>query len=225
MGARWLREYPAKHKVVIAGNHDITFQKSYYSDNWERFHRKPYSCEGVKELLQADDSCIYLEDQGIEIAGYQIYGSPWQPEFCDWAFNLDRGEPCRRVWDQIPASPHILMTHGPPQGILDLCTSGLYAGCVDLRAAIFERNVPISLFGHIHEGYGVTSDGVTVFINASTCTHSYRPTNAPIVFDAPPPQQLAEAAALRAKALNTKDRKKILKACDRAAIGAPTPPH
>lgn len=37
------------------------------------------------------------------------------------------------------------------------------------------------LFGTL--GYGVTSDGYTTFINASTCTRRYLPTNAPIVFD------------------------------------------
>ena len=39
--------------------------------------------------------------------------------------------------------------------------------------------------GHIHEGYGATTNGTTTFIQASTCTHDYKPTNPPILFDLP----------------------------------------
>lgn len=38
---------------------------------------------------------------------------------------------------------------------------------------------------HIFIGYGVTTDGHTVYINASTCNLQYRPIHAPIVFDVP----------------------------------------
>ena len=41
------------------------------------------------------------------------------------------------------------------------------------------------VFGHIHEGYGATTDGRTTFLNGSTCTFNYRPDNAPLVFDVP----------------------------------------
>ena len=34
-------------------------------------------------------------------------------------------------------------------------------------------------------GYGVTTDGTTVYINASTCNYNYRPLNPPVVFDLP----------------------------------------
>ncbi len=33
---KWLLDYPAKHRVVIAGNHDITFQPDFYEKNWRR---------------------------------------------------------------------------------------------------------------------------------------------------------------------------------------------
>lgn len=41
------------------------------------------------------------------------------------------------------------------------------------------------IFGHIHEGYGVTTNGTTTFINASTCDKNYNARNEPIVFDLP----------------------------------------
>ena len=34
-------------------------------------------------------------------------------------------------------------------------------------------------------GYGQTTNGTTVFVNASTCNFFYRPINRPIVFDFP----------------------------------------
>lgn len=34
-------------------------------------------------------------------------------------------------------------------------------------------------------GYGITTDGVTTFVNASTVTVQYRPSHPPIVFDIP----------------------------------------
>lgn len=47
-----------------------------------------------------------------------IYGSPWQPEFCDWAFNCSRGSEIRSKFDSIPTDVpiDILVTHGPPYG-------------------------------------------------------------------------------------------------------------
>lgn len=131
-----------------------------------------------------------------------------QPVFCDWAFNLERGEQLRDKWRKIPDSVDILMTHGPPVGHGDKSSfGGVRTGCVDLLHTIQTRVKPkYHVFGHIHEGnekmgmsvlsdleifcchcsgYGVTTDGVTTYVNASTCTLQYRPTNAAIVFDLP----------------------------------------
>mmetsp|Transcript_18209 Transcript_18209/g.35718 ORF Transcript_18209/g.35718 Transcript_18209/m.35718 type:complete len:304 (-) Transcript_18209:84-995(-) len=193
----WLQHYPARHKVVIAGNHDITFEPDYYHFHWQRFHRKPYDCEEVRRVLLESGNCIYLQDSATEIFDFKIYGSPWQPEFCDWAFNLRQGEPLRAQWERIPADVDVLLTHGPPYGVGDLCSHGGRAGCRELLQAIHARAVPVHLSGHIHEGYGVVSDGTTMFVNACTCTEQYRPINAPIVLDVPPAIELQEAAAHR----------------------------
>jgi hypothetical protein len=137
--------------------------------------------DSVKPVLQ---HCTYLEDSSTVIEGISIYGSPWQPWFYDWAFNLQRGPEIRRKWEAIPANVDILITHGPPIGHGDECVSGQRAGCVDLLYEIQHRIKPkFHVFGHIHEGYGVTTDGTTTFINASTCTIRYKPVNPPIVFD------------------------------------------
>jgi hypothetical protein len=189
--SRWLAQYPAEHKVVIAGNHDITFHPQYYDRAWSRFHFKGKAdVQTTRDILTCPESpCVYLEDGYTEILGYKIFGSPWQPEFCDWAFNL-KEEECKQKWAEIPQDVDILMTHGPPNGIGDRTSTGMHAGCQHLLSEIRKRPVTVHLAGHIHEGYGCVEDGGVLFVNASTCTLKYRPSNKPIVFDLPPASEL-----------------------------------
>lgn len=205
--SRWLEAYPATHKIVIAGNHDMTLDEPYYRRTGaQRFHRTdPYDCELARRSLTG---CTYLEDSATEVCGYKIWGSPLQPDFCGWAFQLPRGGQCWKRWQRIPHSVDILMTHGPPHGRGDLCSSGVRAGCQDLRKTIEMKVISINIAGHIHEGYGCQVDDVTGYINASTCTSGYQPSNPPIVFDAPPPTQLREkTAALAWKRDETRNQK------------------
>ena len=106
------------------------------------------------------------------------------------AFNLKRGRECQRVSDLIPDQVQVLLTHGPPLGHGDVTSSGLRVGCEDLMYTTKSRlsNLRVHLFGHIHEGYGVTRDfnGV-VYANASTCNHRYIPKHPAIVIDIPRP--------------------------------------
>lgn len=139
----------------------------------------------VKAALK---NCIYLEDSACEVEGFKIWGSPWQPEFYDWAFNLPIGDRLAAKWDLIPSDTDILITHGPPKHVLDLTTTNVSTGCPDLLSTIQKRVKPkLHVFGHIHESYGVDTDGTTVYANASTCTFRYRPTNPALVFDIPRP--------------------------------------
>src|SRR5262245_14069279 len=136
----WLGTLPHRHKVVVAGNHDFLFE------------RQP------REARQALRNAVYLQDSGVEIEGLAIWGSPWQPWFHDWAFNLERGEPLRAVWSRIPEGTDVLVTHGPPYGILDEVLPSPHgppqdphAGCEDLLAAVRRIRPRVHLFGHIHE--------------------------------------------------------------------------
>jgi len=185
--AKFLASMPHPHKVVIAGNHDLTFDKSSYNvDMARRFRSEFYQSDPL--IAMVAKHATYLLDEEVKIGPFRIYGSPWQPEFYDWAFNLPRGDPCARVWAKIPTGVDILITHGPPLGRGDQCQPGNRAGCVDLLREVQMRVKPkVHVFGHIHEGYGISCDGVTSYINASTCTLDYRPDNPPIVFDMPLP--------------------------------------
>jgi len=179
---RWLRELPYARKVVIAGNHDLSFDEELRGlevQGQELVH------DGLQLLLTSvDDSVTYLRDEEISIDGVRIYGAPWQPEFGDWAFCVPRGPPLAEKWAQIPSGVDILITHGPPLGRGDLTKGKARAGCADLLRAIQGRVRPqFNLFGHIHEGAGVTFDGVTHFVNACSVDYDYRTGTAPLVFD------------------------------------------
>lgn len=195
---KFLGKLPHKYKVVIAGNHDLTFDddmvKNGRQDLMYRFGISTKNFEdqlsklevsSVKQLLT---NCIYLEDESVDIYGIKIYGSPWQPEFCGWGFNLDRGQLLLDKWNLIPDDTDILITHGPPLGYGDKCFDGQYVGCTELLSTIQKRVKPkYHIAGHIHEDYGITSDGHTTYINASTCTLRYKAINPPVVFDFPLP--------------------------------------
>jgi Icc-related predicted phosphoesterase len=161
----WLGTLPHKHKLVIAGNHDFCFENN---------------PESAEKLLT---NCTYLFDRSVNIWGTTFYGSPWQPWFYNWAFNLQRGPEIRSKWDLIPDNVDVLITHGPPVGYLDETARGEQVGCEELREAISRVRPSHHIFGHIHEGYGRLKNGHTEYINASSCTLEYEPVNAPVVID------------------------------------------
>jgi len=183
----WFSKLPHPHKILVAGNHDMVLDEGEYDNLWKRWgHPEKYETKVTKDLVKR--SCIYLEDEEVKILGYRIYGSPWQPEFHQMAFNLERGEKIAQKWKKIPTNTDILVTHGPPLGYGDLCKSKLRAGCLNLLSEIQKRIKPkFHLYGHIHEAYGITTDTKTVFINASNCNIKYERNNLnpPIVFDLP----------------------------------------
>lgn len=177
----WLGNLPHKHKIVIAGNHDITFDLDYYEKNWKRYNSDKQDAIATKNLLT---NCIYLEDSEVTIDGIRFYGSPWQPEFCDWAFNVKTEEEIRKYWDLIPIGVDVLLTHGPAKGHGGITFDRIEVGCPELKKAILERVKPtLHVCGHIHEGYGVSKEGNTYFVNASSVNYSYLPKNNPIVVD------------------------------------------
>eukprot|EP01006_Ploeotia_vitrea_P007752 TRINITY_DN18065_c0_g1_i1.p1 TRINITY_DN18065_c0_g1~~TRINITY_DN18065_c0_g1_i1.p1 ORF type:complete len:191 (+),score=16.75 TRINITY_DN18065_c0_g1_i1:155-727(+) len=185
---KWLNTLPHEHKIVIAGNHDVSFDKKWYQKSgWKKFnHPKCFDSDELKAQLKG--ACTYLEDELAVVNGIRIWGSPWQPEFCDWGFNLERGDECQKAWDKIPDDIHVLMTHGPALGFGDRCSSGFRAGCVNLLDMIENKVKPqVHVFGHIHEDHGVETNGTTLFVNGSTSNLQYQRynLNPPIVFDLP----------------------------------------
>lgn len=164
----WLNAQPHKHVVAIAGNHDWAFQK------------QP---EQLK-LGRID----YLENSSVNIEGKCFYGSPVQPEFCDWAFNVARGAAIKRFWDMIPDAGlvDVLITHGPPMGFLDYQNpkwGNRHLGCEDLARQVEISRPSVHVFGHIHGGYGDRLYKDTHFFNASVVNEAYKVRNAPWVVE------------------------------------------
>ena len=125
----------------------------------------------------------YLQDSEVTIDGIKFYGSPWQPEFYNWAFNLPRGEKLAQKWAEIPDNTDVLITHGPAYGILDYAPMGGHVGCEELYKRISDIKPKIHVCGHIHNSYGQkTIDGIE-FLNASVLNDRYEYAHKPIVVD------------------------------------------
>ena len=93
----------------------------------------------------------------------------------------------QQKWKGIPSDSDILVTHGPPLGYGDMLLDGeTRVGCADLLWEVMHKPPALHVFGHVHEGYGISTNGVTVFANASTCTHGrcgLEPRNKALVMD------------------------------------------
>lgn len=130
------KEKKYKYHILIAGNHDITLEKEWYENvGYKRFHYgKKEDINKCNDIIRNNKNIIYLEDNGIKLFGLNIYGSPYQPEFCNWAFNLKRGELLQNVWNKIPRNEQIdiLLTHTPPKFQSDKTSSGRWVGCDDI---------------------------------------------------------------------------------------------
>jgi predicted phosphohydrolase len=155
---RWIRALPHRTKVIIAGNHDFAF------------------AEQPEEARAMVEDFVYLQDSGWAIDGVSFWGSPWQPEFNDWAFNLPRGEALAEKWALVPDRVDVLITHGPPRGIGDRGPVAGRLGCEDLLERVRVVKPRVHFFGHIHQDGGAWQHGETLFVNATTWECERAPT-------------------------------------------------
>lgn len=169
---KWFEKTNYKNKIFIAGNYDFCFQDS------------PNEC---RKIL-ADYNIIYLQDE-LYLLGdnyneaIKIYGSPWQPEFFNWAFNLPRnGQELYQRWNNISDNTDILITHGPSLYHLDKVRNE-NAGCSLLSGRIEKLKPKIHIFGHIHCSYGYEFDNNVHYFNSSILNDKYEFTNKPFTFD------------------------------------------
>lgn len=161
-------------KIFIAGNHDWGFQDNYNKSI---------------EIVKSYENIIYLQDD-LHLIGdnystaIKVWGSPWQPMFCNWAFNAQRGEDIKQHWDKIPMNTDILITHGPSFGILDKVIGiNDNLGCEELAKRIEIVKPKLHIFGHIHSGYGYNFDGQTHHFNTSILNEKYEYEYKPMTID------------------------------------------
>jgi Icc-related predicted phosphoesterase len=186
----WIREQDYRQKILIAGNHDTFFEKGVFD------YTNP-----VDGTVFVDPSCDYLCDSGTEFKGLKIWGSPWSLSFpginpkCT-AFTGTEEELAER-YALIPEDTDILVTHGPPWGILDKVNKGSFtlsdppvkiyehAGSKSLALQVGRMKIPPKLWvwGHVHEEYGIDlpiRQKPCKMVNASHVNERYQPVNKPI---------------------------------------------
>ncbi|CAG9315272.1 unnamed protein product [Blepharisma stoltei] len=179
----FLSKQKHKYKIVIAGNHDFSFDSNKYNELLQ-LHELPYqaSSKEIKSLLK---NCIYLEDSYVRIYGYKIYGSPWTKEHYPGAFTIASSSEIQRKWMMIPDNTDILVTHSPSYMTLDLTIKYHNAGCQYLAEELLRVRPKVHIFGHIHESSGwIENRGITS-INAAVCNRRYQPNNPAKIFDLP----------------------------------------
>lgn len=151
----WFCDLPYKHKVFIAGNHDMCLG-------------------GGSTISGLDDNCHYLCYSGIRIEGVSFYGVP---VFIEDAFSGKKD----KQYGAIPADTDVLITHEPPHGILDF-NDDYHYGSEALLNRVMEIKPRLHLFGHIHVEHGTLQRGGTVFSNAALLSDDYRLKNTPLKF-------------------------------------------
>lgn len=175
--SKWWNSLPHPVKIFVPGNHDWLFSRNY-----------PLA----RSMLENTHTLI---DKTIKIEGIKVHGSPRTPEFCGWAFmhndlpsdNIyDDENNLGKYFDLIPEGLDILISHGPPYGVLDDAPSGPHVGSKELRKAIERAKPKYVLAGHIHcarfqgpNGDGIDYIGESEIINCSNVNEQYRQEYAP----------------------------------------------
>ena len=161
----WFGALPIPHKVFVAGNHDTSIEIGFVT-------KADFDVAGIH----------YLENTHITIDGIKIFGSPLTPSFGQgWAFNKERHK-LDRIWRKaIDTDTDIIVTHGPPKGMLDLSydRNNKLELCGDksLMSVVMTVKPKLVLFGHIHDNKDIVNSGTrttyglhTVFSNGSVVT-------------------------------------------------------
>lgn len=162
-----------KHVVYVAGNHDKC--------------ARDLGKDGTKKVFEGIPNFHYLQDDWVVLEGLVFYGSPWTPAFFNWAFMTHSEEDRRKVWGMIPDKVDVLVTHGPPWGILDANLRGVMCGDPILLERVYQVKPQVHIFGHIHPGGGKTwLENGTIFYNAATVDEMHRPINPISVLEVEP---------------------------------------
>lgn len=149
---QWFCDLPYKHKVLVAGNHDMCM----------------YGAEKIEGL---PDNVHYLCNSSVVIDGVKFYGMPmFMENVIDGTYDT--------IIKNIPDDTDVLVTHQPPYGILD---SGEYHGQKDyhygdylLYAKVIDVKPMLHLFGHDHNAYGSEERFGTIFSNAAVVDEHYK---------------------------------------------------
>jgi Icc-related predicted phosphoesterase len=145
----WFSALKVKNKIFVAGNHDVSIERRLITPDY------------IRSL-----GIIYLENESACVDGVNFWGSPITPSFGDgWAWNMNRSK-IGMVWQTIPKFTDVIITHGPPKGILDVSKNFAtgdteLCGCKSLATKIIEISPALCCFGHIHNSENFRNAGLT----------------------------------------------------------------
>ncbi|KAK3727439.1 hypothetical protein RRG08_058856 [Elysia crispata] len=190
---KFLEKLPHKVKLAIPGNHELDLDPRGLGRNYRKIRshlglppvvKETNVEESLQEVKSLVSEALILIDEMVEICGIKIYGMPWLPQYGLFGFGLTRGAELLRRYNQCPAGIDILLSHGPALGFGDFIIRKKHVGCVELLNSVTKRIKPkYVISGHIHEAYGIHTDGTRTYINCATCNCNYRPVHDPVVFD------------------------------------------
>jgi Icc-related predicted phosphoesterase len=159
---QWLGELPHRHKIIVPGNHEFFLE-----------------ADPKKRSLLTN--AIILMNEEIEVAGLRIWGSPVTPLY-GGAFGLSSANDRRQLYAQIEPDIDILITHGPPFGILDRSpASDIHSGCQELLQAVRRVRPKLHVFGHVHGTPGLVQTDRTTFANVAVLGLDGAPAVAPML--------------------------------------------
>ena len=158
----WLGELPHRHKIVVPGNHEFFLE-----------------ADPSKRSLLSNASVLINE--AVQVEGLRIWGSPITPLY-GGAFGMSSAADRRRLYAHIPDDTDVLITHGPPFGILDMMpNSSLHTGCRELFDAVIRVKSKVHVFGHLHGAHGIFQTKNTIYVNAALCGPHAEIDNGPVV--------------------------------------------
>ena len=143
---RWLGDLPHKHKIVVPGNHEFVLEEN-------------------PRLRSLITNAAVLIDELATVEGLRIWGSPMTPMY-GGAFGRSSEKDRRAAWSRVP-EVDVLVTHGPPLGILDEAPGELALGDMQLLEAVQRIRPLLHVFGHIHGAHGQTHVDDTLFVNCA----------------------------------------------------------
>ncbi|KAK3370100.1 Metallo-dependent phosphatase-like protein [Podospora didyma] len=178
---QWLEKADFEAKIVIAGNHDISLDSNFYAEYGQRFHNQEQqdsarclallTSSRTITYLCHNSTTIRLQDPKGPATEFTVFGSPFSPRNGVWAFGYERSGPASgamgevstskaepsaaEIWNSIPMSIDILVTHTPPYAHCDSCPDRPEAlGCVELQKALGRVRPRLHVCGHVHHGRG-----------------------------------------------------------------------
>ncbi|RSL76977.1 hypothetical protein CEP51_009478 [Fusarium floridanum] len=166
-----LKEIDAPLKIVIAGNHDFTLDDSAFEQKITEANR--LAQEDLEDSIKAeygdygdarrllhearDQGIVFLEEGSHQFtldngALLKVYASPYTPttgNSSDWGFQYSGAHEFA-----IDKGTDVMVTHGPPHGVMDMTTGRQRIGCSQLFAAVARAQPKLHCFGHVHNSWG-----------------------------------------------------------------------